>query len=132
MTEINKQWHDKAKSLQEGVVKYSFTDSELENFKGFIYKRIDSEDILKKKLGVFYPTVINLLTDDALDERILRYLEVEYLSKEDILKLCLHLISEEESETKVYGDIQVTECLNYLDIESQEIVIREYWKEDLS
>jgi len=127
MTIINKEWYEKLENLRVGKNTYSFTFDEMEKFKRYIHKNIDNKTLLMKRLGIFYPTIINLLTEAELDTSIIETIGLENFESEDILYSALQILLDEEKKTKFYGDSEVTEELNYLSIEEKEIIIEKFW-----
>ena len=118
MNLINEQWRDKVRKLLTGEKPFSFDDDSLKRFEAFLVSKSDDRVFLLKKLGFLYPAVANYLFSESNDsESILATIGISGLSGGSAVKIALELIREDIDSLVVYGDIDVTESLNYVNIE---------------
>jgi len=108
--------------------KVTIDEKKISNFKRHIeslYKDGNITD-LKKLLGVFYTPIVRFMFDDEieLDTQALNSYGFSTTDTEEAVEhlIKLSIVFYEEEDLKVYGDIKVTEALNYFMLENGDTV----------
>ena len=123
---VNEEWREAIKRKSQYIDNLDLTYLKL-----FIERNKDDEELLRKKLGVFYePVIAEMFGEEQMDLSTFELLGIDPKAEDvDILKIVYHLIDEEEkSKNSDRGDSAVNEMLNNIEIEDKEIEIEDYWQ----
>lgn len=123
---VNKEWKETIRTKIKNI-----SGLQVDRLRWYIDQHKHDENLLRKKLGVCYGAIINGMVSVEVEEaNILKMMGLDEATEEDIIKIAIFIISEEENgeNIKLKGQAEVIEDLNNITFEDEDITIENYWK----
>lgn len=123
---VNKEWKETIRTKIKNI-----SGLQVDRLRWYIDQHKHDENLLRKKLGVCYGAIINGMVSVEVEEaNILKMMGLDEVTEEDIIKIAIFIISEEENgeNIKLKGQAEVIEDLNNITFEDEDITIENYWK----